>query len=80
MVVRTMKGEIDDAFREKIAVDTAYSDRLSADGIQGEFMMSADFSTCWAVFEAPDEGSLDVILRGFPLYARLNFEVFPLAN
>lgn len=78
LVVINMKGEFDADFMARVADDTAYSDRLRAEGIQEEIMMRDDLLKCWSVFNADSHEELQKILEGFPLYDRLEYEVHQL--
>ena len=78
MVVIDMVGEFDEDFMALVAEDTAYSDRLRAEGIQGEIIMRDDLRRCWSVFTTDSREELDKILEGFPLYHKLRYEVHPL--
>ena len=75
MVVIKMRGEFDESFMALVEEDTRYAERLRSEGVLEKLYMREDLMVCWAVYAAESREKLDAILRGFPLYDRLDYEI-----
>lgn len=75
IVVIKMRGEFDDSFMSLVEEDTRYADKLRAEGALEKLYMREDLMVCWALYNAESQDKLEEILRGFPLYDRLDYEI-----
>ena len=75
IVVIRMRGEFDESFMALVEEDTRYADKLRAEGVLEKLYMREDLMVCWALYNAGSRENLEEILRGFPLYDRLEYEI-----
>ena len=78
MVEIQNRGEFDQSFMALVPADTVYYEQLKAEGVMGEITMTADGRKCWVICEAESQDALQEMLARFPLYSRLQYDIFPL--
>ncbi len=78
MVIVHMKGDFDDELMALVESDTKYADTLKEQGILKEIHMQSDYRRCWCIYEVQDRDELEKIIRKFPLYDKLSYEIYEL--
>lgn len=78
IVIVTMKGDFDDEFMALVESDTHYADTLKEKGILKEIHMQNDYRRCWCTYETPNREELENIIKKFPLYDKLSYEIHEL--